>query len=287
MPELPEVETARRGIADQLAGRQVTGYQLWTPDLIIPGHGLTLDDLIGSRLDGVERHGKYLTLCFEPFSAVIHLKLASQIVARGDGIRGFAAGHPVPPHVAPLPHKSTRLRVDFGENARLFLTDIRRFARVWLLPHEMVPGYLAHLKLGPDLLSPAFTVGTLQQRLRRRKVGKLKPALLDQRVLAGLGNIYVDESLWHARLHPERVAGSLIEEEIERLFVGIGQVIAVAVPMGGARILHSKALTEPGELPFVHAREGFPCPRCGTTIVKTRVHNRGTYLCPTCQPFPD
>ncbi len=285
MPELPEVETARRGIADQLSGRQVTGYQLWTPDLIIHEPGLTLDQLIGSSLIGVDRQGKYLTLRFEPFSAVIHLKLAGQLVARGDGIPGFAAGHPVPAYSAPLPHKSTRLRVDFDENAQLFLTDIRRFARVWLLPHEMVPGYLAGLRLGPDLLSPAFTVAALQERLRRRTIGKLKPALLDQSVVAGLGNIYVDESLWHARLHPERIAGSLSEEEIERLYDGIGQIIAAAVPMGGARILHSKALTELGELPFVHAREGFPCSRCGTTIVKTRVNNRGTYLCPSCQPF--
>jgi formamidopyrimidine-DNA glycosylase len=287
MPELPEVETARRGIEEQLAGRRVTGYQLWTPDLIIPAPGLTLDQLIGSRLTGIDRHGKYLTLHFEPFSAVVHLKLAGQLVARGNGIPGFAAGHPVPDYSAPLPHKSTRLRLDFGEDAHLYLTDIRRFARVWLLPHEMEREYLAGLKLGPDLLSPAFTVAALQERLRRRTVGKLKPVLLDQSVVAGLGNIYVDESLWHARLHPERVAGSLSEEEIERLYTGINQIIAAAVPMGGARILHNKALTELGEIPFVHAREGLPCPRCGTTIVKTRVNNRGTYLCPNCQPIPD
>lgn len=286
MPELPEVETARRGIAEQLTGRQVTGFQLWTPDLVIPEPGLTLDQLIGTRLIGTDRHGKYLTLRFEPFSVIVHLKLAGQLVARGDNIPGFAAGHPVPAYSAPLPHKSTRLRLDFGEQARLFLTDIRRFARVWLLPHEMVPGYFAELKLGPDLLSPAFTVEALQERPRRRKAGKLKPVLLDQSVVAGLGNIYVDESLWHAQLHPERGAGSLSEEEIERLYASIVQVIATAVPMGGARIIHGKALPELGELPFVHAREGLPCPRCGTIIVKTRVNNRGTYLCPRCQLLP-
>jgi formamidopyrimidine-DNA glycosylase len=149
-----------------------------------------------------------------------------------------------------------------------------------------VPEHLAALKLGPDLLAPAFTSASLWERLRRHTVGKLKPVLLDQSVVAGLGNIYVDESLWQARLHPERAAGSLNDEEIERLYEGIAQIIAAAVPRGGARILHGKAQTELGELPFVHAREGFPCPRCGTAIVKTRVNNRGTYLCPNCQPLP-
>ena len=286
VPGLPEVETARRGIADQLAGRRVTGYLLWKPDRIIAEPGLTLNQLIGNRLIGVDPHGKYLTLQFEPFSAIVHLKLAGQLVARGDDIPGFPAGHPVPVQTAPLPHKSTRLRLDFGEDAQFFLTDIRRFARVWLLPHQLVPEHLAALKLGSDLLAPAFRPASLRERLRRRTVAKLKPVLLDQGVVAGLGNIYVDESLWHARLHPERVAGSLDDEEIKHMYEGIAQIIAAAIPMGGARILRAKAQTELGELPFVHAREGFPCPRCGTADVKTRVNNRGIYLWPNCQPLP-
>lgn len=286
MPELPEVEAARRGIAEQLLGRVLVGYELTRPALVVPAPGPTLDALVGSRLECVESHGKYLFLSFEPAVLVIHLKLAGQLVARGSGIPGFAAGHPVPAYDAPLPHKSTHLRFDFDGDAHLYLTDIRHFARVWLLPHDDLPAFREGLHLGPDVLDPAFTVETLRQGLARRTVGRLKPTLLDQSLVAGLGNIYVDESLWQAKLHPERTAASLTDAEIERLYEGIHTTMELALPTGGARILNSKAQTEVGEFPFVHGREGLPCPRCGTAIIKIRVNNRGTYLCPQCQPAP-
>lgn len=286
MPELPEVEAARRGIAEQLLGRTLTGYELTRPALVDGAPGLTLDALVGSPLACVARHGKYLFLAFAPCSMVVHLKLAGQLVARGSGIPGFAAGHPVPAYDAPLPHKSTHLRLDFEGDAHLYLTDIRHFAKVWLLPHADLPDFRAALRLGPDVLAPGFTLATLRQRLAGRTVGRLKPTLLDQSVIAGLGNIYVDESLWQAGLHPERTVASLSADDLARLYEGICVTMGHAVPAGGARILHTKAQTALGEFPFVHGREGLPCPRCGTAIVKTRVNNRGTYLCPRCQPEP-
>lgn len=288
MPELPEVEAARRGIAEQLVGKRVIGHELIRPGLVVAAPGLSLDHLTGSELLAARRYGKYLVLDFEPFSVVIHLKLAGQIVARGAGIPGFAAGHPVPAYDAELPHKSTHLRIDFEADgpAHLYLTDIRHFARVWLVPHDEMDDFLADLKLGPDLLDESFSLDVLRERLARRRLGRIKPILLDQSFIAGLGNIYVDESLWQARIHPERTAASLTDDEIERLYRGIVQTMAHALPTGGARILHTTAQTEVGEFPFVHAREGLPCPRCQTTIVKTRVNNRGTYLCPACQPEP-
>ncbi len=283
MPELPEVEGARRGIAEQLVGRRVVDFELWLPKLIVAESGLSVATLRGETLTGAQRHGKYLLLTFDGVSAVVHLKLAGQLVARGESIPGFAAGHPVPAYDAPLPHKSTHLRLDFEGDAHLYLTDIRHFARVWLMPHDDVPDYMARLKLGPDLLSPEFTPRFLAERLKRRKATKIKPALLDQSVIAGVGNIYADESLWQARIHPERLAGSLTAGEVRRLYGGIVTTMEHAVPVGGARILHTKAQPDVGEFPFVHGREGLPCPRCGTTIIKTRVNNRGTYLCPKCQ----
>jgi formamidopyrimidine-DNA glycosylase len=286
VPELPEVETARRGIAQQLVGRRVTGYELALPKLIVSESGLTLDDVVGARLNDARRFGKYLLLSFDTLGAVVHLKLSGQLVARGSSIPGFAAGHPVPAYDAPLPHKSTHLRLDFDEDAHLYLTDLRHFARVWLMPHDAVPDFLAGLKLGPDLLASEFTAKRLAQRLERRPASKIKPALLDQAVIAGVGNIYADESLWQAKLHPERMVGSLSAAEIRRLYQGIVTSIKLALPTGGARILHTKAQSDLGEFPFVHGREGLPCARCGTTIIKTRVNNRGTYLCPRCQRLP-
>jgi formamidopyrimidine-DNA glycosylase len=286
VPELPEVETARRGIAEQLVGRRVIGYELSLTRLIVAEAGLTLDNLVDTKLNDAQRFGKYLLLTFDSLSAVIHLKLSGQLIARGCGIPGFAAGHPVPAYDAPMPHKSTHLRLDFEGDAHLYLTDIRHFARIWLMPHEAVPGYLAGIKLGPDLLSPEFTAKRLAERLVRRPASKIKPALLDQSVVAGIGNIYADESLWQAKLHPERLVGSLTASEIRRLYKGIVTTIELALPTGGARILNTKAQPDIGEFPFVHGREGLPCPRCGTTIIKTRVNNRGTYLCPRCQSLP-
>jgi formamidopyrimidine-DNA glycosylase len=286
MPELPEVETARRGIAGQLVGRTVTGFELTLPKLIVAEDSCSLDDLIGVKLTEARRFGKYLLLTFDSLSAVIHLKLSGQLIARGSGIPGFAAGHPVPAYDAPMPHKSTHLRLDFEGDAHLYLTDIRHFARVWLMPHEDVPAYLQSIKLGADLLSPEFTAKYLAERLTRRPASKIKPALLDQSVIAGVGNIYADESLWQAKLHPERLAGTLKPAEIKRLYQGIVTSIELALPTGGARILNTKAQPEVGEFPFVHGREGLPCPRCGTIIIKIRVNNRGTYLCPRCQRLP-
>ncbi len=286
MPELPEVEAARRGIAEQLAGRAVTGLELYRPRLIQAAPGLDLDLLPGHRLLEVGRWGKYLWLVFEPLAAVVHLKLTGQLVARGGSIPGFAAGHPVPPYDAPLPHKSTALRLDFAPGIQLYLTDVRHFARVWLLPVDEVDNYVESFALGPDLLSPDFSFETFCRRLERRQAGRLKPTLLDQSVVAGIGNIYADESLWQARLHPEQVVGALSEDDLARLYEGIQQTMRLAVPIGGARILHGKAVPPVGEFPFVHGREGQPCPRCGTTIVKLQVNGRGTYLCPHCQPAP-
>jgi formamidopyrimidine-DNA glycosylase len=287
VPELPEVEAARRGIHEQLVGRRITNIDLRRPGLLISDHGLTIDLLRGETIDDTFRHGKYMVLQTEPMALVVHMKLTGQFVARGDGIPGFVAGHPVPAYDAELPHKSTHLVLEFEGDARLYFTDIRHFARIWLLPHDELRTYMEKLRLGPDLLSSEFTLDDLRSRLRRRNVGRIKPILLDQTTVAGLGNIYVDEVLWHAKVHPSRTAQSLTDEEIARIYEGIVKTMEIAVPEGGAKIKHSKALTDLGEFPFIHAREGLPCQHCGEPIIKTKVNNRGTYLCETCQVAPD
>jgi formamidopyrimidine-DNA glycosylase len=283
VPELPEVEAARKGIHEQLRGRTITGIDLRRPGLIRTDHGLDIELLHGQSIDDTFRHGKYMVWQTEPMAIVVHMKMTGQFVARGSGIPGFVSGHPVPPYDAELPHKSTHLVLEFDGDARLYFTDIRHFARIWLLPHDELPDYMANLRLGPDLLSPEFTLEDLRARLRRRSVGRIKPILLDQTTVAGLGNIYVDEVLWYAQIHPARTAESLTDAEIDRIYEGIVKTMEIAVPAGGARIKHSKALTDLGEFPFIHARQGFPCQRCGAEIVKTQINNRGTYLCAVCQ----
>lgn len=283
MPELPEVEAARRGITEQLLNQPIVGHELVLPKLVVSPPGLSIDALTGRAIERADRHGKYLTLRLGDLAAVIHLKLAGQIVARGEAIPGFAAGHPVPAYDAPLPHKSTHLTLTFDNGARLYLTDIRHWARVHLMPVDDLPAYFAPLRLGPDAIAPDFTREWFQERMRSRTLARLKPLLLDQTFLAGLGNIYVDESLHRARLHPERLARTLTKDEIDLLYDAIVATLAIAVPIGGASILNGKASPDHGAFPFVHGRKGQPCLTCGMEIVKTRVDDRGTYLCPVCQ----
>jgi formamidopyrimidine-DNA glycosylase len=283
VPELPEVEAARRGISEQLLGKLITGIELRLPKLIIDPFGIGLSALGGRHIETLERRGKYLALTLDDLVAVVHLKLSGQLVGRGPVITGFAAGHPVPHFETELPHKSTHLILKFDDDSLLYLTDIRHFARVQLLPAEELPEYWRILRLGPDAISTGFSRAWFHEAIGRRKLARLKPLLLDQSFLAGLGNIYVDESLWLARLHPERLAPTLTAEEIDRLYDAIVAVLEIAVPIGGAKILNGKALPEHGEFPLIHGREGAPCLRCGTSIIKTRVNNRGTYLCPQCQ----
>lgn len=286
MPELPEVEAARRGIATQLLDDPVAAVDLRLPKLIVAPDGLGIDQIVGQTFSDVRRHGKYLTLVSGDLALVVHLKLSGQLVGRGPAIPGFDAGHPVPAYGAELPHKSTHLIVDFASRSRLYLTDIRHFARVQLMPLDALEPYFAGLRLGPDAISDAFDRRWFHEAIARRAQARLKPLLLDQTFVAGLGNIYVDEALHRARLHPERLAKSLTPDEVDRLYDAIGQIMAIAVPIGGAHILNGKAGPEQGEFPFVHGRAGLTCVNCGATIVKERVNTRGTYRCPVCQPVP-
>lgn len=286
MPELPEVEAARRGIVEQCSGKVICSVELFLPKLVIAPEGWAIDMLAGRKIDKVDRHGKYLTLHFGDIAAIAHLKLSGQVIGRGESIPGFSAGHPVPAFDAPMPHKSTHLILTFEDAAKLYLTDIRHFARVQLMPVDEVAAFFAALKMGPDAVSPEFNHDWFRTAIARRKVARLKPLLLDQKFMAGIGNIYVDETLHRAKLHPERLASSLSEEEIERLYDAIVAIMEIAVPIAGAKILNGKALTEHGEFPFIHGREGAPCLMCGGPIIKTRVNNRGTYLCLACQPVP-
>lgn len=287
MPELPEVEAARRGIASQLLGERVESVDLRLPKLIIAPDGIDADALVGRRIEGVQRHGKYLTVELGELNAVVHLKLSGQIVGRGDAIPGFAAGHPVPAYDAPLPHKSTHLILTFGNRATLYLTDIRHFARVMLMDAGDWPAYMTGLRLGADAISEEFSREWFHGRIRARTQARMKPLLLDQTFLAGLGNIYVDEALFRARIHPERLARTLRAAEIDRLYDAIVETMEIAVPIGGAHILNGKAKPEHGTFPFIHGRAGELCLTCGTPIVKERVNARGTYRCPICQPIPD
>lgn len=286
MPELPEVETIRRHLVAVLPGRTVTAVELRLPKLLQAEPGRALSDLIGQPVLAVHRRAKLLWLDFGgDQSLLIHLRLTGQIVYQSATGERLPGGHPVPAFDVPLPHKSTHLSLTFDDGSILYLTDIRQFAVLRLVSTARVPALLAAEAYGPDALDPALTPAMLAERLRAHPNARLKPVLLDQTVIAGLGNIYVDEALFSAQLHPLRTPASLTADEVARLLAGIREALDQGLRQGGFTIVNGRARPLNG-YPRVHGLAGAPCPRCGTPIVKTTVGGRGTYLCPTCQPAP-
>jgi formamidopyrimidine-DNA glycosylase len=254
---------------------------------VVAPAGLTIDDVIGKRIEGLRRRAKFLIFDLsDGLALVFHLRLAGQLVHRDAAGKTLAeGGHPVPAYGAPLPHRSTHVIFHFDDGSVLYLTDIRQFGRVWILPEAGVQPLLDQAKLGPEPLDQEFTPDVLRERLARRQRMPLKPVLLDQAVVSGLGNIYADETIFEAKLAPWMKVGDLTDDDLVRLHAAIRSVLGLAVREGVAEILNGKAsLTR--DFPRVHGRKGQPCPVCGTLVEKEQFAGRGTYTCPSCQPRP-
>jgi formamidopyrimidine-DNA glycosylase len=287
MPELPEVETIRRMVERELTGRRLARVELSLPKLLrdSPLPDLTL--LIGQSLQSADRRAKVLVTHWSGgLSVLTHFKLAGQLaVLRPDG-RRIVSGHPVPAPEGELPHKATHLTLGFDDGTIVYYSDIRQFGWWRLMPTGAVDSALAAFGFGPEGTGgDGFTRDELGQRLQRRRIA-IKPTLLDQRVVAGLGNIYVDEALHRARIHPARPANSLAADELTSLHEAIGWALERGIEQGGAAIRRGKAYPRDG-FPAVHARRDEPCFTCGTAIVKIALGGRGTYFCPVCQTAPD
>jgi formamidopyrimidine-DNA glycosylase len=287
VPELPEVETMRRMVVRELLGRTLAAIDLRLPKLTRDSPLPDLDLLVGHRVLAARRRAKVLVIDWsDGLSTMTHFKLAGQLaIVRATGER-IIAGHPVPHTDGPLPHKSTHLTLRFADGTIAYYSDIRQFGWWRLLPTDAVDAALAAFAFGPEGVGPeAITLPVLGDRLAKRRI-PLKVALLDQKVVAGLGNIYVDEALHRARLHPVRPANSLTADELGNLHKAIAWALERGIEQGGARIIRGRAHPMDG-FPAVHGRQHEVCDICGAAIVKTRVGNRGTYLCPVCQPLPD
>ena len=284
MPELPEVETLCRDLRRTLVGREFRGVDVRLPKLFRPAAGLDAARLVGTRVLGIERRGKFLVIALTAdLTLICHLRLSGQLVQRDAGVTVAAGGHPVPAFDAPLPHKATHTIFTLDAGGVLYHTDIRQFGFILLLPAADATAYLAAQPLGPDALGPDLTVEALATNLRRSRVTPLKALLLNQSLVSGLGNIYADESLFLAGLHPLRRAPSLAATDYARLHAAIRAVLTQATEQGVAHVLQGRAAAGTS-FPRVHGREGLPCPTCQTPIVRIRVTGRSTYFCPRCQP---
>ena len=287
MPELPEVETLRRDLARHLIGREIAQVEVRLPKMVRPSGGLPAEAVVGQRVTGVRRRAKTLIWDLTGDVAIIfHLKLTGQLVLEDTaGARLVQGGHPVPRFETPLPHKATHVIFHFADSSRLYFTDIRQFGYLRFLPAELVADHLADRGLGPEPLEDEYTWPVFEQIIARRGRALLKPLLLDQGFVSGLGNIYADEALHAARLHPLRRAGDLSRAERKRLFQAIRSVLALAVNEGIADFASSTALDVRG-FPRVHGRADRPCHGCGRPISRIKVGMRSTYFCVRCQKEP-
>lgn len=285
MPELPEVETVRRGLERLIVGKTITSISHDNPKSF-PNPISEVDEfMIGARVSAVRRRAKVLLIDLSSsYTLVTHLKMTGQLVYVG-GER-FGAGHPNDSLVGVLPDKSTRVTVTFDDGI-LFFNDQRKFGWMRLIPTISVPEIDFMKRVGPEPLEDEFTADVLYERLQRRKNTTIKAALLDQSVVAGIGNIYADESLWGAKIHPATLVGAIQASSIEHLVSEIKGVMLLSIEKGGSTDRnYVNAEGKRGsyiDFARVFRRENLPCPRCGTTIIKTRVAGRGTHLCPSCQ----
>jgi formamidopyrimidine-DNA glycosylase len=273
MPELPEVETIRLALEPHLVGRRLERVEIHDPRLVRPFEPKAVAaELEGERVSALQRRGKYLIVRFESGRALlIHLRMTGNL------------RHAEPGSLPIDPYRRAVVKLDDGSDVAY--RDVRRFGTWLLLEPDELDSYLA-MRVGREPLERGFTTRRLAERLARRRA-PVKAALLDQRTVAGLGNIYVDEALWRAQVHPLRPAGTLDQDELTRLTRGIRDALKAGIARQGASLRdYSTPDGRRGRMQDefrVYGRAGEPCPRCGTPIEKIRASGRGTWYCPACQ----
>lgn len=287
MPELPEVETVRRGLHELIIGRTVKKVVHDTPKSFPNASADVEAFLISATVTDVRRRAKVLLIDLSTaYTLVIHLKMTGQLVFRAADV-AFGAGHPNDSLIGELPDRSTRVTFTFADGSHLYFNDQRKFGWVRLLPTIEVPNIDFMQKVGPEPLEHDFTSAQFRERFARKAKSPIKAALLDQTVIAGVGNIYADESLWGAKIHPLRKVATITGAEFDKLYHELRDVMNLSIEKGGSTDRnYVNAEGKKGsyiDFARVFRREGKPCPRCGTIIVKFKAAGRGTHICPNCQ----
>ena len=287
MPELPEVETVRRGLERLIVHKTVKNVHVLESPKSFPNSESDVSQfLIGATVTAVRRRAKVLLIDLSTnYTLVTHLKMTGQLIFVGT--ERWGGGHPNDDFINDLPGRFTRVIIDFTDNSHLYFNDLRKFGWMRLYPTPEVPTIGFMQKVGPEPLEGSFTAPDFIQRIRRRNNTSIKAAILDQTVLAGVGNIYADESLWGAKIHPMTRVKDVTDDQLTLLLEQIKYVMNVSLEHGGSTDKnYVDAEGNKGSyLKFanVFRREGQACPRCGNEIIKLRVAGRGTHVCPVCQ----
>ena len=264
MPELPEVEVIVRELRSKIVGETVKSIDRYWFKTIVEEDGYSP---VAESIKALTRHGKYIIVALDSGYIIVHLRMTGQLIVRENG---------------PGPDRHLRAKINLMSGKEIFFYDSRKFGRICLArsPKKSLSN------TGVDALDPAFDWQYLKKIVQGRKTG-IKSLLLDQRHVTGLGNIYIDESLFLARIHPRQAAGELTTHGIKNLYKaaieilhraieGMGTTISDYKTVGGGFGTYQNALN-------VYGRDGKPCPRCATEIEKIRIGNRGTHFCPKCQ----
>lgn len=277
MPELPEVESVRRGLNELVVGETVEKVEVRWPRIIgSPAHNQFARQLIGQTIEKVDRRGKFLLFYFTDDVMISHLRMEGK----------YGLVEPEENGQLPIRGKHTHVIFYFESGKKLLYNDVRKFGRMHLVPKGEEFKHTSLMKLGPEPIAKDFILEDMQEFLTRRTKA-IKGVLLDQEIVVGIGNIYADEILHRAQIHPITPANTLTEDEEIRLHETIIQVMEEAVQSGGTTIRsYANAFGEVGNFQDklqVYGRDGEKCFTCGTEIQKTKVAGRGTHYCPVCQ----
>jgi len=287
MPELPEVETIKRGLNKLIVNKTLATIDFDNAKSFPNNINEVNNFLIGATIVGIKRRAKMLIIEFDSsYSLLVHLKMTGQMVYNSKNTH-FGAGHPNESLIGQLPDKSTRVIFSFTDKSKLFFNDQRKFGWIKLYPSIVVYSLDNVQKIGPEPLDSDFSWSILKERLLRRSKASIKPVLIDQSVIAGVGNIYADESLWGAKIHPSTRVTYLSDKDYKALHKSLIEVLTLSINKGGStdRNFVNAEGVRGSYLEFarVFRRNGLPCPRCGHNIIKIKLAGRGTHFCPKCQ----
>ena len=271
MPELPEVETVRRGLERLVVSRTISSVEVKVPKMIKTSYDSFLNDLPGQTIQAMRRRGKYLIFDFGQLIMISHLRMEGKYLLFTDQVPA---------------NKHFHLFFTLDDGSTLVYQDVRKFGTFDLLAKNQEEAYFTKKKLGPEPTKKAFKYALFERALMS-SAKPIKSLLLEQKLVAGLGNIYVDEVLWAAKVHPETPAKELSKAAMKRVHDQTIAILQLGIEKGGSTIrTYRNALGEDGTMQNylqVYGKTGQPCPRCVSTIEKIKLGGRGTHLCPHCQ----
>lgn len=282
MPELPEVETIRFGLQKKIVGLKITKIRILSPKSFIGNPNLVQ----GKKVLNIWRRAKILGIDLSgDMTLLFHLKMSGQLVLIGDS--RFIGGHPTPDMRDQMPNNHTRVIFSFSDGSHLYFNDQRKFGWVKVVDRQQAVGDSMFAKLGPEPLEKDFTWEILKENLLKHKKTPIKVALMDQKVVSGVGNIYANEACFAAKLDPRTKVGDLGDQEFKAIHKGVIRVIEDGIKYGGSSRAHFvDAEGHKGyflDYAYCYGRDKHPCKNCGTEVKKIQLGGRGTYFCPSCQ----